>query len=92
MSAPDRHRIQEAIGILASYPDAARRDLKPLQGRDGLRLRVGDWPTARTRFGSGGSTGTLWEGRYMSFLVEAESYLLLCQRYIELNPFSRPSI
>lgn len=31
-------------------------------------------------------TGTLWEGRYKSSLVESESYLLTCQRYIELNP------
>ncbi len=29
---------------------------------------------------------TLWEGRFRSCLVEAESYLLACQRYIELNP------
>lgn len=31
-------------------------------------------------------TGTLWDGRYKSSLIQAESYLLLCQRYIELNP------
>ncbi|MGB5198680.1 MAG: transposase [Sedimenticolaceae bacterium] len=31
-------------------------------------------------------TGTLWDGRYRSSLVQAEDYLLLCQRYIELNP------
>ena len=31
-------------------------------------------------------TGSLWEGRYKSSLVQAESYLLACQRYIELNP------
>ena len=31
-------------------------------------------------------TGTLWDGRYKSSLIEADSYLLLCQRYIELNP------
>ena len=31
-------------------------------------------------------SGTLWEGRYRSCLVEEESYLLSCQRYIELNP------
>ena len=31
-------------------------------------------------------SGTLWEGRFRSCLVEAESYLLACQRYIELNP------
>lgn len=31
-------------------------------------------------------TGTLWEGRFRSCLVDADNYLLLCQRYIELNP------
>ena len=31
-------------------------------------------------------TGTLWEGRYKSALVESEQYLLTCSRYIELNP------
>lgn len=31
-------------------------------------------------------TGTLWEGRYRSTLVDSERYLLACFRYIELNP------
>lgn len=31
-------------------------------------------------------TGTLWDSRYKASIVHAESYLLLCQRYIELNP------
>jgi putative transposase len=31
-------------------------------------------------------TGTLWEGRYKACLVQADRYLLACQRYIELNP------
>ena len=31
-------------------------------------------------------TGTLWEGRYKSSLVECDHYLLQCYRYIELNP------
>jgi putative transposase len=31
-------------------------------------------------------TGTLWDSRYKSSLVQAETYLLTCQRYIELNP------
>ena len=31
-------------------------------------------------------TGTLWEGRYRSCLVQCERYLMICQRYIELNP------
>lgn len=31
-------------------------------------------------------SGTLWEGRYKSSLIESEGYLLTCMRYIELNP------
>lgn len=31
-------------------------------------------------------SGTLWEGRYRSSLVDSEAYLLTCMRYIELNP------
>jgi REP element-mobilizing transposase RayT len=31
-------------------------------------------------------TGTLWDSRYKSTLVQVETHLLACQRYIELNP------
>ena len=31
-------------------------------------------------------TGTLWEGRFKSSVIDEENYLLICQRYIELNP------
>tara|TARA_R110002126_G_scaffold98045_22_gene228152 strand:+ start:1477 stop:2166 length:690 start_codon:yes stop_codon:yes gene_type:complete len=31
-------------------------------------------------------SGTLWEGRHKASLIETERYLMLCQRYIELNP------
>lgn len=31
-------------------------------------------------------TGTLWEGRYKATLIDSETYLLICMRYIELNP------
>ncbi|MEQ1555910.1 MAG: transposase [Gallionella sp.] len=31
-------------------------------------------------------TGTLWEGRYKSTLIDSERYLLICMRYIEMNP------
>src|SRR3954470_20910506 len=30
--------------------------------------------------------GSLWEGRFKSCLVQSESYVLACYRYIELNP------
>lgn len=31
-------------------------------------------------------TGTLWEGRHKSSLVQTDKYFLTCSRYIELNP------
>lgn len=31
-------------------------------------------------------TGTLWQGRYRTTLVDPDHYLLACSRYIELNP------
>ena len=33
-----------------------------------------------------GRTGTLWEGRFKSSVVDSERYLLTVYRYIELNP------
>jgi putative transposase len=33
-----------------------------------------------------GRSGTLWEGRYRSTLIESERYLLACMVYIDLNP------
>lgn len=31
-------------------------------------------------------TGTLWEGRFKTSLVQKKGYLLACYRYIEMNP------
>lgn len=33
-----------------------------------------------------GRTGTLWEGRFKSSLIDTDNYLLTCYRYIDLNP------
>jgi putative transposase len=33
-----------------------------------------------------GRTGTLWEGRFKSTLVDSDNYFLIVSRYIELNP------
>lgn len=33
-----------------------------------------------------GRTGSLWEGRFRSCLVDSASYVLACHRYIEMNP------
>ncbi len=31
-------------------------------------------------------SGTLWEGRFRSCITQQDTYMLVCQRYIELNP------
>lgn len=31
-------------------------------------------------------SGTLWEGRFRSCIIQQQEYLFSCQRYIELNP------
>ena len=31
-------------------------------------------------------TGTLWEGRFKTAVVSRDEYLIMCSRYIELNP------
>jgi putative transposase len=36
--------------------------------------------------GSQQRSGTLWEGRYKSTLIQTERYLLACMAYIDLNP------
>jgi len=64
-----------------------------------LLIGSGDSPSAMGTFmkGLAGRTtryrnrlekrsGTLWESRYKSSLVQADTYLLACCRYIELNP------
>lgn len=33
-----------------------------------------------------GRTGTLWDGRFKSSLVDSDFYVLACMRYIEMNP------
>jgi len=33
-----------------------------------------------------GRSGSLWEGRFKSSLIDSDGYLLTCHRYIELNP------
>ncbi|MCY1414345.1 Transposase IS200 like protein [compost metagenome] len=42
--------------------------------------------TTRYRNRLEGRSGTLWESRYKSSLVQSDAYLLACSRYIELNP------
>jgi putative transposase len=55
----------------------------------GSLSRMMQWAAARYTFtynDAQSRTGTLWEGRFFSSAITSERYLLLCQRYIELNP------
>ncbi len=33
-----------------------------------------------------GRSGTLWEGRFKSAVIDSDRYLFVCSRYIEMNP------
>ena len=57
-------------------------------GRDDVSKFMKHVAQAFTRFVNKqhGRTGTLWEGRFKSSLVDSEQYLLRCYRYIEMNP------
>jgi putative transposase len=54
-------------------------------GVSGLMRRLGMAfvSTMNRRYGR---TGSGWEGRFWSSVVDSRSYLLTCHRYIELNP------
>jgi len=58
----------------------ARADSAPKLMQSLGRLYVGD---VNRRYGR---TGTLWEGRYKSTILDSERYVLACYRYIEANP------
>jgi putative transposase len=69
--------IDNHVHLLAT--PAAAEDIGRLMQRLG-RHYVGLFNARHRR------TGTLWEGRYKSCLVDSERYVLTCQRYIGLNP------
>ena len=63
---------------LLATPDTA-------QGLPGLMQAVGR-RYVRLFNDAHGRTGTLWEGRYKSTLIQTDRYLLACMAYIDLNP------
>jgi len=65
------------VHLLISFADA--------DAPSALMKGVGQW-YSRYVNKTYGRTGTLWEGRYRSCVVQDDAYLLTCQRYIELNP------
>jgi putative transposase len=63
---------------LLATPSAGETLARSMQA---LGRRYVRWFNTRHR-----RTGTLWEGRFRSTVVEADRYLLACMRYIEMNP------
>lgn len=61
--------------LMPTTSDGLARVLKPLAAAHTRHIN-------RTQV----RTGTVWEGRYRSSVVQTEEYLLECSRYIELNP------
>jgi putative transposase len=61
--------------------------LEPSNGT-GLALLMKRLSARQTRYRNRleGRSGTVWEGRYKSSLVQTDGHLLACCRYIELNP------
>jgi putative transposase len=63
---------------LLATPDTADGIPKMMQAVGRRYVRLYNQKHART--------GTLWEGRYRSTIIQAERYLLACMVYIDLNP------
>jgi putative transposase len=58
---------------------------KTLQGLSKLMQSVGQRYTQSYNYFHK-HTGTVWEGRYKSTVVQSDRYLLACMAYIDLNP------
>ncbi|RYF21297.1 MAG: transposase [Comamonadaceae bacterium] len=58
------------------------------QTADGLPLTMQAVGRSYVRYFNNrhGRSGTLWEGRYRSTVLQAERYLLACMVYLDLNP------
>jgi putative transposase len=63
---------------LLATPDAAEGIPQMMQAVGRRYVRYFNQRQART--------GTLWEGRYRSTLIQAERYFMACMVYIDLNP------
>jgi putative transposase len=80
-------RFKVAIHAYVLMPDHIHVLATPVDA-DGL-ARMMQWvgryyvPYYNQKYERG---GTLWQGRYRATVLDAERYLLLCSRYIELNP------
>jgi putative transposase len=88
----DLRELKDAFGIRVYGYCLMTNHVHLLLGPRESRLALGSFMKAlagratRYRNRLEGRSGTLWESRYKSSLVQADAYLLACCRYIELNP------
>jgi putative transposase len=88
----DLRELKEALGIkVYAYclmTNHVHLLLAPGESTSGLGqlMKVLAGRMTRYRNKVEGRTGTLWESRYKSSVVQSDTYLLACSRYIELNP------
>jgi len=94
----DRRAYLVALGLCASKLDVAVHGYV-LMGNHVHLVLAGNVPGAVSRLMQGlgrrfvkgfnarwSRTGTLWEGRFRSCVVDTDGYLLNCLAYVELNP------
>lgn len=97
-SDADRERMRALLAEYAAQFDVAIHAfvlmdnhfhlLVTPQGQDGLPRMMQAVGRRYVRYFNAvhGRSGTLWEGRYKSALVQSERYLLACMVYLDLNP------
>lgn len=84
----ERRRLQVAVYAWCLMPNHVHLLLAPLHDCRALPQIMGKLAGgAGRRFNHRhGLSGTLWESRYYSSVIETEEYFWECCRYIELNP------
>jgi putative transposase len=88
----DLRELKEALGIkVFAYclmTNHVHLLLAPREATSSLGQLMKAFAARMTRYRNKveGRTGTLWESRYKSSVVQTDTYLLACSRYIELNP------
>lgn len=88
----DLHELKDAFGVKVYAYCLMTNHVHLLLARDdslaGLSQLMKTLAARATRYRNRleGRSGTLWESRFKSSIVQSDAYLLACSRYIELNP------
>jgi putative transposase len=85
----EEHGVAQGVDVHASVLMGNHLHLLLTPRRDGalsLMMQSVGRSYVRAFNQAHGRTGTLWEGRYRSSVIQTERYLLTCMAYIDLNP------